>query len=81
MTPTEIDRMLTTFNLLEKRNKLSKSLSGGMKRKLSIIIALIGGSKVNKQTKKAKYGFPLHTAATLKESADTNLRTAMELTF
>ncbi|KAL4693465.1 hypothetical protein H8957_002629 [Semnopithecus entellus] len=46
MTPTEIDRMLTTFNLLEKRNKLSKSLSGGMKRKLSIIIALIGGSKV-----------------------------------
>ncbi|XP_011916737.1 PREDICTED: ATP-binding cassette sub-family A member 3-like isoform X5 [Cercocebus atys] len=46
MTPTEIDRMLATFNLLEKRNKLSKSLSGGMKRKLSIIIALIGGSKV-----------------------------------
>uniref|UniRef100_A0A5F8AR55 ABC transporter domain-containing protein n=1 Tax=Macaca mulatta TaxID=9544 RepID=A0A5F8AR55_MACMU len=46
MTPTEIDRMLATFNLLEKRNKLSKSLSGGMKRKLSIIIAFIGGSKV-----------------------------------
>uniref|UniRef100_A0A8I5U5U3 ABC transporter domain-containing protein n=1 Tax=Pongo abelii TaxID=9601 RepID=A0A8I5U5U3_PONAB len=46
MTPAKIDHMLTTFNLLEKRNELSKSLSGGMKRKLSIIIAFIGGSKV-----------------------------------
>uniref|UniRef100_A0A8C3VQV1 ABC transporter domain-containing protein n=1 Tax=Catagonus wagneri TaxID=51154 RepID=A0A8C3VQV1_9CETA len=42
----EIDTMLTAFGLLEKRDALSKSLSGGMKRKLSIIIALIGGSKV-----------------------------------
>nr|KAF6439597.1 ATP binding cassette subfamily A member 3 [Rousettus aegyptiacus] len=42
----EIDRMLSTFNLLEKQNAFSESLSGGMKRKLSIIIALIGGSKV-----------------------------------
>ncbi|KAM9208962.1 phospholipid-transporting ATPase ABCA3-like [Dugong dugon] len=43
---TEIDHMLSAFNLLEKRDAFSKSLSGGMKRKLSIIIALIGGSKV-----------------------------------
>lgn len=38
--------MLSTFNLLEKRNTFSRSLSGGMKRKLAIIIALIGGSQV-----------------------------------
>ncbi|KAM9583971.1 phospholipid-transporting ATPase ABCA3-like [Trichechus inunguis] len=43
---TEIDHMLSAFNLLEKRDAFSQSLSGGMKRKLSIIIALIGGSKV-----------------------------------
>lgn len=42
----EIDHMLSTFNLLEKRNTFSRSLSGGMKRKLAIIIALIGGSQV-----------------------------------
>lgn len=44
----EINNMLSTFNLLEKHNAFSVSLSGGMKRKLSIIIALIGGSKVKK---------------------------------
>lgn len=38
--------MLLSFDLIEKRDALSKSLSGGMKRKLSIIIALLGGSKV-----------------------------------
>lgn len=38
--------MLLSFDLIEKRDALSKSLSGGMKRKLSIIIALIGDSKV-----------------------------------
>ncbi|XP_006876045.1 PREDICTED: ATP-binding cassette sub-family A member 3-like [Chrysochloris asiatica] len=42
----EIEHMLTAFNLLEKRHTFSQSLSGGMKRKLCIIIALIGGSKV-----------------------------------
>ncbi|XP_069920744.1 phospholipid-transporting ATPase ABCA3 isoform X3 [Oryctolagus cuniculus] len=42
----EINKMLTSFGLLHKRDEFSKSLSGGMKRKLSIIIALIGGSKV-----------------------------------
>ncbi|KAF5914236.1 hypothetical protein HPG69_005086 [Diceros bicornis minor] len=46
MRRMEIDRMLSAFNLLEKRDALSQSLSGGMKRRLSIIIALIGGSKV-----------------------------------
>ncbi|XP_013360360.1 PREDICTED: ATP-binding cassette sub-family A member 3-like isoform X2 [Chinchilla lanigera] len=42
----EIGHMLSVFKLLEKQSAFSKSLSGGMKRKLSIIIALIGGSKV-----------------------------------
>ncbi|ELK38567.1 ATP-binding cassette sub-family A member 3 [Myotis davidii] len=46
MYPIEIDRMLSAFNLIEKRNAFSASLSGGMKRKLSVIIALIGDSKV-----------------------------------
>ncbi|XP_032184454.1 ATP-binding cassette sub-family A member 3-like isoform X3 [Mustela erminea] len=43
---TEVNNVLTSFDLLEKRDALAQSLSGGMKRKLSIIIALIGGSKV-----------------------------------
>ncbi|XP_032184445.1 ATP-binding cassette sub-family A member 3-like isoform X1 [Mustela erminea] len=42
----EIDHMLAAFNLLDKRNEFSCSLSGGMKRRLSMIIALLGGSKV-----------------------------------
>nr|XP_014713390.2 phospholipid-transporting ATPase ABCA3-like isoform X2 [Equus asinus] len=42
----EIEKMLTAFGLIEKRNVVSQSLSGGMKRKLSIIISLVGGSKV-----------------------------------
>ncbi|XP_038178851.1 phospholipid-transporting ATPase ABCA3-like [Arvicola amphibius] len=42
----ETSNMLSVFNLLEKRDTFSKSLSGGMKRKLAIIIALMGGSKV-----------------------------------
>ncbi|XP_070269929.1 phospholipid-transporting ATPase ABCA3-like [Myotis yumanensis] len=46
MYPIESDRMLSAFNLIEKQNAFSASLSGGMKRKLSVIIALIGGSKV-----------------------------------
>ncbi|XP_035969082.2 phospholipid-transporting ATPase ABCA3-like [Halichoerus grypus] len=46
MYSMEIDHMLSTFNLLEKRDTFSKSLSGGMKRKLAIITALIGDSQV-----------------------------------
>jgi ATP-binding cassette subfamily A (ABC1) protein 3 len=30
----------------EHTNKLSKTLSGGMKRKLSLAMALVGGSKL-----------------------------------
>nr|XP_012645578.1 ATP-binding cassette sub-family A member 3-like isoform X3 [Microcebus murinus]XP_012645580.1 ATP-binding cassette sub-family A member 3-like isoform X3 [Microcebus murinus]XP_020137274.1 ATP-binding cassette sub-family A member 3-like isoform X3 [Microcebus murinus]XP_020137277.1 ATP-binding cassette sub-family A member 3-like isoform X3 [Microcebus murinus] len=46
MYPIETDHMLSIFNLLEKRDTFSQSLTEGMKRKLSIIIALLGGSKV-----------------------------------
>ncbi|XP_004627914.1 ATP-binding cassette sub-family A member 3 [Octodon degus] len=44
--PEEVKQMLYILNLEDKRNSLSKFLSGGMKRKLSIGIALIAGSKV-----------------------------------
>ncbi|XP_055994781.1 phospholipid-transporting ATPase ABCA3-like [Sorex fumeus] len=46
MRSTEIEQMLSKFNLLEKCNVYANTLSGGMKRKVSIIIALLGGSKV-----------------------------------
>uniref|UniRef100_A0A8C0W945 ABC transporter domain-containing protein n=1 Tax=Castor canadensis TaxID=51338 RepID=A0A8C0W945_CASCN len=42
----EMDNMLSTFGLLQKHDVFSQDLSGGMKRKLSIIIAFIGDSKV-----------------------------------
>ncbi|XP_048101265.1 phospholipid-transporting ATPase ABCA3 [Alosa alosa] len=44
--PDEVDRILRVLNLEDKRDSRSKTLSGGMKRKLSIGIALIGDSKV-----------------------------------
>lgn len=47
--------MLTTFHLLEKRNVYASLLTGGMKRKVSIIIALIGGSKVREYIYIYKY--------------------------
>ncbi|XP_072455433.1 phospholipid-transporting ATPase ABCA3-like isoform X2 [Notamacropus eugenii] len=42
----EVNYILNILNLENKRNTISKSLSGGTKRKISIGIALIGGSKV-----------------------------------
>ena len=41
----EINEMLELTRLTEKKNSLAKTLSGGMKRKLSVAIAFIGGSK------------------------------------
>ncbi|KAL4593276.1 ATP-binding cassette sub-family A member 3 [Arapaima gigas] len=43
----EVDRTIRILNLEDKRSARSKTLSGGMKRKLSIGIALIGDSKVS----------------------------------
>ncbi|KAE9551192.1 hypothetical protein FO519_005605 [Halicephalobus sp. NKZ332] len=42
----EVDSMLVDLGLTIKRKSLSSDLSGGMKRKLCIGIALIGGSKL-----------------------------------
>jgi len=39
--------LLKVLNILEKKDKLVKNLSGGMKRKVSLAIALIGNPKVN----------------------------------
>uniref|UniRef100_A0A8C3V0P3 ATP binding cassette subfamily A member 3 n=1 Tax=Catharus ustulatus TaxID=91951 RepID=A0A8C3V0P3_CATUS len=44
--PEEINHILRILSLEDKRRSLTKALSGGMKRKLSIGIALIGDSKV-----------------------------------
>ncbi|XP_026071364.1 ATP-binding cassette sub-family A member 3-like isoform X1 [Carassius auratus] len=44
--PDEVDRVLRILNLEDKHHARTKTLSGGMKRKLSIGIALIGDSKV-----------------------------------
>lgn len=41
-----IDQAIQDVALSEKRNTLSKNLSGGMQRKLSLAIAFCGGSKV-----------------------------------
>ncbi|XP_072041416.1 phospholipid-transporting ATPase ABCA3-like [Amphiura filiformis] len=43
---SEIEHYLSSMGLEDKRNQFSKSLSGGMKRKLSCGIALIADSKV-----------------------------------
>lgn len=42
----EIDKILELINLADKKYTLAKNLSGGMKRKLSLAIAFIGGTKV-----------------------------------
>lgn len=46
----EVDEMIYILGLEAKRNKFSKTLSGGQKRKLSVGIALIAGSKVQEPT-------------------------------
>ena len=41
-----IDEMLKAVDLLEKKDRPSETLSGGQKRKLSVAIAFIGGSRL-----------------------------------
>jgi ATP-binding cassette subfamily A (ABC1) protein 3 len=43
---TEVDAMLASVRLTDKRNAQSKTLSGGQKRRLSCGMAFVGGSEV-----------------------------------
>ena len=42
----DIDELLEAFRLTKQRHDQVVTLSGGTKKKLSILLALIGGSKV-----------------------------------
>lgn len=44
--PEEVEKFLKDVGLQNKRHELSKNLSGGMKRKLSVALAFLAGSKV-----------------------------------
>ena len=44
--PNAVKRLIEDVDLAEKTNYLSKNLSGGQKRRLSVAIAFIGGSKL-----------------------------------
>ena len=41
----ESDKMISDLGIPHKRDEMSKNLSGGMQRKLSIACAFVGGSK------------------------------------
>ncbi len=43
---SEAEQLLVSLGLDKKRSALVRTLSGGMKRKLSVAIALVGGSEV-----------------------------------
>ena len=43
---TEVNQMIADLQLTDKRNIQAKKLSGGMKRKLSVGIALVGQSEI-----------------------------------
>ncbi len=42
MNKQHVEEMLNALQLSDKRNALAATLSGGMKRKLSLMIALVG---------------------------------------
>ena len=46
MVEDEVNKIIAEVGLTEKANVASRLLSGGMKRKLSVGIALIGDSKI-----------------------------------
>ncbi|GIY69232.1 ATP-binding cassette sub-family A member 3 [Caerostris extrusa] len=46
LVPSEIERTISTLGLEEKRYTQVKALSGGWKRRLSVGIALVGGSRI-----------------------------------
>lgn len=48
--------LLQKLDLTTKENMYGNQLSGGMKRKLSLAISLIGGSKARKERRMPKRG-------------------------
>ncbi|XP_055951893.1 phospholipid-transporting ATPase ABCA3-like isoform X2 [Argiope bruennichi] len=46
LVPSEIDRIISILNMEEKRYTKAEALSGGWKRRLSVGIALVGGSRI-----------------------------------
>ncbi len=56
-----VDHMITSIGLEDKRHVATTKLSGGMKRKLSVGIALIGDSKVCTLLFKLAYRIVLFT--------------------
>ena len=42
----ESDKMISDLGIPHKRDEMSKNLSGGMQRKLSIACAFVGGSRL-----------------------------------
>ena len=42
----QVEKMLREIDLYDVKDQLSKTLSGGQKRKLSVAIAMIGNSKI-----------------------------------
>ena len=51
----ETDRMVKALQLENKRKAMSSTLSGGMKRKLSVGIALCGESKVDPSARRSTW--------------------------
>ena len=43
---SQIEEIIDVVMLREHQNKTSKTLSGGMKRKLSLAMSLVGGSQL-----------------------------------
>jgi ATP-binding cassette subfamily A (ABC1) protein 3 len=43
----EVDKMMESIKLTDKANAQTRFLSGGMKRKLSLGLALVGKAKVS----------------------------------
>ena len=57
---TEVNRMIESIGLTDKKNSKPNSLSGGMKRKLSVGIALVGNSKVKNFTHFLHFSYNLN---------------------
>lgn len=56
----EINKMLEIIGLSDKKHALAKTLSGGMKRKLSVSIAFIGKSSIVILDEPSKYSKNRH---------------------